>query len=139
MVAAAASAPGPEQIVAALVVDDARVLLCHRCADRQWYPEVWDLPGGHVEAGETPASALVRELREELGILIDEPAGPELLRVRASDFDLRIWVVAGWAGDLVNAAPAEHDDLAWFSASQLAGLRLAHDSYASLITKVLAR
>jgi 8-oxo-dGTP diphosphatase len=100
---------------------------------------VWDLAGGHVEASETPASALVRELREELGILIEEPAEPELMRVRTGDFDLRIWVVTAWAGDLVNAAPAEHDDLAWFSASQLAGLRLAHDSYASRITKVLAR
>jgi hypothetical protein len=34
--------------------------------------------------------------------------------------------------------PAEHDRIDWFEASELAGLRLADDSYVSLITRVLA-
>ena len=90
----------PGQIVAAIVVRDSRVLLCHRSADHRWYPDVWDLAGGHVEAGETPASTLVRELRElreELGVVIEEPAGPELARIVTGDFDLRIWLVSALA------------------------------------------
>lgn len=133
----AAGSAGPDRIVAALVIRAGRVLLCHRTADRRWYPDVWDLAGGHVEAGETPARALVRELREELGVIITEPSGPEWARVITADFDMRIWLVVAWTGDLTNGAPAEHDHIRWFGAPELTGLRLAHDSYVSLITRAL--
>ena len=32
------------------------------------YANMWDLPGGHVEDGETPEECIVREMREELGV-----------------------------------------------------------------------
>lgn len=134
----AVGAPGRDQVVAALVVRDGRVLLCHRSPGRRWYPGVWDLAGGHVEAGESPACALVRELREELGVSITEPSGPELARFVTAAFDMRVWLVRAWTGDLGNVAPAEHDRIGWFGVSGLAGLRLAHDGYLSLITRVLA-
>ncbi len=132
------SAPGADQVVAALVVRDGRVLLCHRSPERRWYPDVWDLAGGHVGAGESPARALVRELREELGVSIAEPTGPELARLVTAAVDMRVWVVRSWTGELANTAPAEHDRIAWFEASELAGLRLADHSYVLLITRVLA-
>jgi 8-oxo-dGTP diphosphatase len=47
----------------AIILDDAeRVLLCHRRD-----VDLWNLPGGGVEAGETPWEAVVREVREETG------------------------------------------------------------------------
>jgi 8-oxo-dGTP diphosphatase len=55
-------------VVGAVLVDRSRVLLCHRRPDRAWYPDVWDLPGGHLEPGESSLAALGRECREELGI-----------------------------------------------------------------------
>ena len=113
------------EVVAALLVRDGRVLLCHRSAGRRWYPDVWDFPGGHVEAGETPRDALARELEEELSILIGEP-GPELASVREAGLAMRIWLVEQWAGNPVNVSPAEHDDLGWFSASETDELRLTH-------------
>jgi 8-oxo-dGTP diphosphatase len=124
-------------VVAAVIVRDGRVLLCHRCPDRQWYPNVWDFPGGHVEAGESATTALVRELREELGIAITEPSSPEFCRLVTSRFDMRIWVVEEWAGALVNAAPTEHDAVEWMSADAVAGLALADDTYPSLIARAL--
>ena len=123
--------------MAALLVRDGRVLLCHRAADRRWYPDVWDLPGGHVQSGENPIEALGRELEEEVGIQIEAP-GPELARVVESEFVMRIWLVEGWAGEPVNASPAEHDDLAWFDVSEASELTLAHGNYLSLIRNTLS-
>ena len=37
-------------VVAGVLIRDGHVLLCHRSPAREWYPDVWDLPGGHVEA-----------------------------------------------------------------------------------------
>jgi 8-oxo-dGTP pyrophosphatase MutT (NUDIX family) len=53
---------GVHHVVAGLLVEADKVFLCHRSAGRRWYPNVWDLPGGHVEQNEAPAV-----LYEELG------------------------------------------------------------------------
>lgn len=67
---------GPtHDVVAGVLVRDGHVLLCHRHPNREWYPNTWDVPGGHIEADETAANALRRELREELGVdvVLDNP------------------------------------------------------------------
>jgi len=57
----------PKQVVAAVIVQEQRVLICQRTAE-QAFALQWEFPGGKVEAGEELPAALVRELREELGI-----------------------------------------------------------------------
>ena len=52
----------------AVVTRGGRVLLARRANPP--YAGLWDLPGGFLEAGETPEQALRRELREELGVKI---------------------------------------------------------------------
>ena len=54
-------------VAAGIVVEDDRVLLTQRKAGAH-LAGAWEFPGGKVEAGEDPREALVRELREELGI-----------------------------------------------------------------------
>jgi 8-oxo-dGTP diphosphatase len=125
------------RIVVALLRDGDRVLLCHRSPRRRWYPDVWDLPGGHVEPGELPGAALARELREELGIDIAVPSGPPVQEVRADTFDMQIWLIEAWTGSPVNVAPDEHDAIAWFTEDALGELSLAHDSYLAMFSKVL--
>ena len=56
----------PVPAVAAVIVRGGRVLLTLR--GRPPYQDTWDLPGGFIEADETPEAALARELREELDI-----------------------------------------------------------------------
>lgn len=53
----------PRVAAGALFVDGSRVLLV-----RKTYGNRWDIPGGYVDRGETPAEACVREVREELGL-----------------------------------------------------------------------
>src|SRR4249919_1966117 len=66
--------------VVAGVIRDAlgRVLLARRTEGRD-LAGLWEFPGGKVEPGESPEAALVRELREELGI--EAVAGDALIRV----------------------------------------------------------
>ncbi|GGN87186.1 NTP pyrophosphohydrolase [Actinoplanes lobatus] len=125
-------------IVTALLRDGNRILLVHRSPRKRWYPNLWDMPGGHVEPGERPAAALVREIHEELGITITEPAGPPLREVRGATFDMQVWLIETWTGTPANLAPDEHDAIAWFTEDQLADLSLTHDSYPELFRKVLA-
>ena len=118
-------------VVAAVLVEAGRVLLCHRRADLTWYPDVWDLPGGHVEPGELPADALRRECREELDVeVVDER---RVARVREGDLHVSVFLVARWDGRPRNAAPEEHDELRWFAAGELDGLALADPRYRQLL------
>ncbi|HEY0002596.1 MAG TPA: NUDIX domain-containing protein [Actinoplanes sp.] len=128
----------PAHIVAAFLLDGHRLLLCHRSAERRWYPEVWDLPGGHVEPRELPAAALVRELREELGIEVAQPIGPPMDEIRTAEFAMQTWLIDSWTGTPANAAPEEHDAIAWFAEDELGELRLAQDCYLAMFAKVFA-
>jgi 8-oxo-dGTP diphosphatase len=61
-------------VVAAAMIDgEGRILLQRRAAGRAM-AGLWEFPGGKIDAGETPEAALVRELREELGIEVAEAA-----------------------------------------------------------------
>src|SRR3954453_23722886 len=117
------------------MIEEGRILLCHRSPDRWWYPNVWDLPGGHVEPGETPAEALKRELREELGVSVHSPH--PLDRVSTPWFEMDIWLATGWDGTPANLAPEERDAIEWFTAEELTSVELAHDSYLALLQTAL--
>jgi 8-oxo-dGTP diphosphatase len=56
----------------ALIDADGRVLIAQRPAGKAM-AGLWEFPGGKVEEGERPEEALIRELREELGIDVSEP------------------------------------------------------------------
>src|SRR5215203_6853441 len=56
----------------ALVDADGRVLLTERPAGKPM-AGLWEFPGGKIEPGERPEETLIRELKEELGIVVREP------------------------------------------------------------------
>ena len=60
------------EVVAGILEAEGRILICRRRSD-QAHALKWEFPGGKIEPCETPQQALVRELREELGIE-SEPA-----------------------------------------------------------------
>jgi 8-oxo-dGTP diphosphatase len=95
-----------------------------------------------VEFGEAPLDALVRELTEELGVLISRPAAPPLVRLHPLEhepsFELAIWVVTDWTGQVTNCAPIEHDELRWFGAHELPALSLAHPESRAVLALAMA-
>ena len=61
-------------------VPDGRYILQQRSLKARWYPGKWDVTGGGVAAGETPAQAAAREAYEELGVRVDPAALKHVLR-----------------------------------------------------------
>lgn len=62
----------------AVVMDaDRRVLLVHFDFERPEIPTgLWACPGGGIDLGESPAEGVLRELREEVGLIVDDPGSP---------------------------------------------------------------
>lgn len=112
----------PEVVVGALI-RDGRVLLVHRSPNRLNYPGVWDLPGGHIEAGESELGALARELHEELGVRIAMGSASRLCRLTVGrggeSVFINAWLVGDWRETPTNVAPEEHDEIRWFSPADL--------------------
>lgn len=108
----------PIDVVAAAIIRDGRVLAAHRSST----PIGWEFPGGKVERGESHQDALVREIREELGV--DVAVGDELGRAtgrgRAGDLVLTLFACALDCGE--PRAGTDHDELRWTAADGLAGL-----------------
>ncbi|MFT3875462.1 MAG: NUDIX domain-containing protein [Propioniciclava sp.] len=122
----------------AVLVRRGCVLLAHRRADRAWYPDCWDLVGGHVEPGETPEDAVRRECREELGIEVTSLAG---IRMMLSDPAVvaHPFLVTAWHGEPRNTAPDEHDAVTWFAPDALPRLHLADASYLEWLPGIVRR
>lgn len=120
------------RVAAGFLVADGRVLLGHRHPEREHYPDCWDAVGGHIEPGESPEEALVRECREELGVTIAEPR-PVSTRWPDPELELHAFVVETWSGTPTNLAPEEHDEIGWFAPAEVTGLRLAHPDLAGFV------
>lgn len=123
-------------IVTGLLRRNGRVLLVHRAPTRPWYPDCWDLPGGHVEDDETLEAALRRELVEELGIAA-AISGPPDDYFRGATFRMAVWIIDAWEGEPTNLEPAEHDAIAWMSHQETTTLKLAHTGLATLLRAAL--
>ncbi len=109
---------------AALVGVDGRVLLARRPPGKPM-AGLWEFPGGKVRSGETPEAALVRELREELGIGVTESGlVPFTFSSHAyDDFHLLmpLYVCRAWEG-LVTAR--EDQELEWARTRDMANFSM---------------
>lgn len=107
-------------VVAVALIDvDGRVLIAKRPEGKQ-LAGLWEFPGGKVEPGERPEAALIRELREELGIEVSESClAPFVFASHAYEsFHLLmpLYLCRRWSG-VVTAR--EHAALAWVKPNKL--------------------
>jgi 8-oxo-dGTP diphosphatase len=103
----------------ALIDADGRVLLAQRPAGKPM-AGLWEFPGGKVEAGERPEDTLIRELNEELGIVVREPCLAPLTFASHAypDFHLLmpLYVCRRWEGTV---QPLEGQAVAWVKPNRL--------------------
>ncbi|QXE34914.1 (deoxy)nucleoside triphosphate pyrophosphohydrolase [Streptomyces sp. GMY02] len=103
-------------VVAGVLCDRGRLLAARRSAP----PELagrWELPGGKLEPGEAPEEALVRELREELGV---ETRPVERI---PGEWPLKPgYVLQVWTARLLSGEPLpleDHDELRWLGPDEI--------------------
>jgi len=108
----------------ALIDRDGRILLAKRPAGKD-HAGLWEFPGGKIESGETTEQALVRELREELGI---EPCEsclqPFAFATHTQDGQhllMPLYVCRQWDGFV---QPREGQEIKWVRPQDLFGLSM---------------
>ena len=103
----------------ALIDADGRVLIAQRPEGRTM-AGLWEFPGGKVEQGERPEEALIRELREELGIAVKEACLAPLTFASHTyeEFQLLmpLYVCRRWEGIVT---PLEGQQLKWVRPAKL--------------------
>ena len=116
-------------VVAAVFTDGDLVLACHRLPHLAAGGR-WEFPGGKVGEGETPAAALEREIRAELGIEIEvgDLADESSTMVDGTLIRLACYFVRP-LGD-VPATSTDHDVVAWFQRERLIWLDWAQPDLA---------
>ncbi|CAL9305149.1 hypothetical protein SUDANB25_03904 [Streptomyces sp. SudanB25_2051] len=102
-------------VVAGAVYDRGRLLAARRSAP----PELagrWELPGGKVEPGESPRDALVRELREELGIEAETERRVPGAWPLGRGHVLHVWTARVLAGE--PRPLQDHDEVRWLARAE---------------------
>lgn len=126
-------------VAAALVGGDGSVLLQQRAPGRDM-AGLWEFPGGKIDAGERPEDALVRELREELGIEADASSLVPMTFASADNGDrhmlLLLYLCRDWDGmpEALDAAA-----LAWVRPAEMAALPMppADEPLVEILKKLL--
>jgi len=127
--------PAPTvEVVGCVLERGDEVLLEYRPANARCYAAQWDTPGGHIESGETPEQAIIRELDEELGFK------PAVIRAAARFDDIdttsgQIFRHHVFRADVDGSLAArDGQQLAWHPRGELA----ARDDVASAAIRSLA-
>ena len=99
-----------------LIVQGDKVLIGKRTSG--YYTGFWEYPGGKIEANEAPYDALVREMNEELGIIVTEAT--EVLHIQENhphtSVHLQVWHIHAYTNQII---ANEQQELQWCSISRL--------------------
>jgi len=94
-----------------LINDKDEVLLLKRSLGPHWMPGKWALPGGHIEEGETPLDAAIRETKEETNLDVDR------VNELGKREQVMIYYATSHSGEV--EIDFEHTDWAWVSSDKL--------------------
>ncbi len=105
------------EVVAALIWDGSRFLICQRPAHKA-RGLLWEFVGGKVEPGESKEDALIRECREELAVTIS--AGEVFMEVDHDYPDLNVHLTLFNAA-IIEGTPKmlEHNDIQWIKVDEI--------------------
>ena len=112
-----------------------KVLLLKRSKGSPWKPGYWGPPGGHVDPGETPKQAAVREIFEEAGLRIKESDLELMLQRTKNSFGVIYYFVTDkFTGEGV-ALSHEHDGFTWANWEKIQSLDTTFEPDVLLLIK----
>lgn len=116
-------------LVAGFLLCDGKALILKRSSELKFFPNNYNLPGGHVEAGEDPKDALVREFFEETGLKIKVLA-PYHTYSYITDDKSKHYIEIGYFVELDDDIKnlklnEEHDSFEWITADDLLKLQIS--------------
>jgi 8-oxo-dGTP diphosphatase len=129
----------PIAVVAAMVARDGRFLMGKRALHKSVAPGTWCTVTGRLEPGEGAAQAVVREVREETGLVVR--ALVEIARTDTRDGSAHIhW----WWAVPVDGAPArllgaEHSELRWVTLAEMSALEPVFPEDVAIFARLAAR
>ena len=110
----------------ALIEKDGKILVCRGMGD-----EVWEFPGGRLHDGETPVEGIVREIKEELGIVVTDIrplfVGPSF-HYKDNAEQVYIAYICSYDGSPLKVDAAELEEVKWVSREELKTLPMFEDA-----------
>ena len=107
-------------VVSIALINEANEILLSKRPNNKHLAGFWEFPGGKVESGETPEGALIREIKEELNIDINDKC---IAPLSFSEFDykefqllLLLYVCRRWEGE---PKSMENNELKWVEPNML--------------------
>lgn len=93
-----------------------KFLMLKRSATKNWAPSCWGLPSGKIELNESPLEAVIRETREESGIILENPDYLHILFVKFKEAERIYHVFKKEVGEIPEVLLSdEHTEYRWFT------------------------
>lgn len=123
------------EVVAAAIIKDQHVLAMQR-SDAMTLPGFWEFPGGKIETGESEATALIREIKEELTVDIEII---EYINKYTYQYDFGLVTLNVYTAKITSGSIKliEHSNKKWLKADELLALNWAPVDIPAV--KILAR
>lgn len=119
--------------VACFIEAEQKILLLRTANELKFQNNVWGVPGGKLEAGETPIEGAVRELQEETGLKLnyDQLEFVIKLYVRAKELDYEFYIYKSTLSTPIKNVniiidSKEHNDFVWLSPNDALALKLIY-------------
>ena len=108
------------------------VLVQNKKGDRTWHG--WNFPGGHVEQGEFVTPSVVREIREETGLTIENPKLCGIKEFQKEQdgkrFIVFLYVASQFSGELRSS---DEGDVFWYPLSELKRSKKLADGFSEML------
>lgn len=105
-------------VAAAIFVKGEKVLACRR-APHKSSPGLWEFPGGKVEPGESAFSALVREIKEELGFECKPRETYDVSTTKVGELEIKLETIVCPYDSEQELSSTDHDEFRWLEVDEL--------------------